>query len=154
MSELYTPDDLLRKVDGIRIDVKGVLRTVRPIEYAEEIIKKWRKQYGDEFKMIDAPENYLDRQAWKALLRKTLKDVDDVKEQISHISHIVALKCKQHAEKAKTLGDDTEEYKKECEDANWFWDWFQKYFRYEAIMEEIVYELELQADYPPEWYSV
>jgi len=144
----YTPDDLLQKVDAIRCNVEDVLRVVRPRWHAEEIIEKWRQQYGDEFKLIDQPENYLDHQAWKALLRKTLKDFEDVLGQVTKISNIMALKCKQHAEKAKTLGDDTEEYEKECKDANWLWENYEKWYKFGGSMNEFVYEIEGHANHP------
>jgi len=51
----------------------------------------------------------------------------------------MALKCKQHAEKAKTPGDDTEERKKECKHANWPWSRYEKFSNFGALMNEFEY---------------
>jgi len=99
MSESYTPADLLQKVDAIRCNVEGILRVIHPIEHAQQEVERLRQKFGNEFKLIDHPENYLEPEDWATLLKKTLVFFEDVKERVTKIGHIMALKCKQHARK-------------------------------------------------------
>ena len=92
----------------------------------------------DEFKLVDHPENYLEPEAWETLLKETLTDFEDVKERVTKIGHIMALKCKQHAEKAKTQWNDTEERKK----ANSLWRNYEQFHKCGAMMNDFVFELE------------
>jgi len=59
----------------------------------------------------------------------------------------MALKCKQHAEKAKTQWNDTEERKK----ANSLWRNYEQFHKCGAMMNDFVFELEGHANHPPEY---
>ena len=138
MSESYTPVNLLQKVDAIKCNVEGILKVVRPMKYAQQEVERLRQKYGDEFKLVDHPENYLEPEDWAILLRETLIDFEDAKERVTKIGHIMALKCKQHAEK------------EESEEANSLWRNYEKIYKVGALMNDFVYELEGYANHPPE----
>jgi len=151
MINSYTPEDLLQKVDALRYPAEEIRRVYRYARwYGEQEVERLRQKYGDDFKLVDHTENYLEFEAWQALLKKTLDDFEDVFERVTKIGRIFALKCKQHAEKAKTLGDDTEEYEKECKEANWLWENYEKWYDFGGSMCGFVYEIEGHANHPLE----
>jgi len=148
MSESYHHSVLLEKVDAIRCNVEEILKVVRPMKHALQELERLREKYGDDFKLVDHPENYLEPEDWETLLKETLTDFEDVKEPVTKIGLIMALKCKQHAEKVTPYmkQDDYEESQK----ANSLWRNYEQFHKFGAMMNDFVFTLEGHANHPPE----